>query len=90
MLTSAECRTRAEQKIAGAELQPRHKRKLRGNAECWLVLADRMATLEASMGRSQGVAVAITLGDDSDVANLSRSGRVPARSNSRWRRGKRE
>ena len=49
MLTSAECRARAEQKIAEAELQPRHERKLRTPAEGWLVLADPMERLEASM-----------------------------------------
>jgi hypothetical protein len=49
MLTSAECRARAEQKIAEAELQPRHQRKLRTAAEGWLVLADLMERLEASM-----------------------------------------
>jgi ABC transporter substrate binding protein len=64
MLTSAECRARAEQKIAEAQLQLRHKRKLRGDAECWLVLADRMERLEASVGRSHGVAINKTLGDD--------------------------
>jgi hypothetical protein len=66
MLTSAECRARAEQKIAGAELQPRHKRKLRGDAECWLVLADRMERLEGSMRRSHEVAFNTTLGEDVD------------------------
>src|SRR3977135_3157712 len=49
MLTSAECRARAEQKIAEAELQPRHERKLRTPAEGRLVLADPMERLEASM-----------------------------------------
>jgi hypothetical protein len=49
MLTSAECRARAEQKIAEAELQPRHQRKLRTAAEGWLVLSDLMERLEASM-----------------------------------------
>ena len=52
MLTSAECRARAEQKIAEAELQPRHERKLRTAAEGWLVLADLMARLEASVSGS--------------------------------------
>jgi hypothetical protein len=49
MLTSAECRARAEQKIAEAELQPRHERKLRTAAEGWLVLADIMGRLEVSL-----------------------------------------
>jgi hypothetical protein len=49
MLTSAECRRRAEQKIAEAELHPRCERKLRADAAGWLVLADRMERLEFSM-----------------------------------------
>ena len=49
MLTAAECRERAEQKIAEADLQPRHERRLRTAAEGWLVLADIMGRLEASM-----------------------------------------
>jgi hypothetical protein len=47
MLTSAECRQRAEQKLAEADLQPRRRKKLSADAECWLVLADRMKGLEA-------------------------------------------
>ena len=50
MLTSEECRERAEQKIAEADLQPRHERRLRTAAEGWLVLADIMGRLEASAG----------------------------------------
>jgi len=53
MLNSAECRARAEQKIADVELRPRHKRKLRADAECWLVLADKMERLEAGMRPSR-------------------------------------
>jgi hypothetical protein len=49
MLTSAECRARAEQKLAEADLHPRHEKKLRTAAEGWLVLADLMERLEASM-----------------------------------------
>jgi hypothetical protein len=49
MLTSAECRARAEQKNAEADLHPRHEKKLRTAAEGWLVLADLMERLEASM-----------------------------------------
>ena len=48
MLTSAECRERAEQKIAEADLQPRHERRLRTAAEGWLGLANIMGRLEAS------------------------------------------
>jgi hypothetical protein len=49
MLTSTERRARAEQKIAEAELHPRRRKKLRADAECWLVLADRMKWMEASL-----------------------------------------
>jgi hypothetical protein len=49
MLTSTECRARAEQKIAEAEHHPRRRKKLRADAECWLVFADRMKWLEASL-----------------------------------------
>jgi len=49
MLTSAECRERAEQKLAEADLHPRHERRLRSAAEAWLILADVMARLEASL-----------------------------------------
>jgi hypothetical protein len=49
MLTSAECRQRAEQKLAEAALHPRHERRLRSAAEGWLNLADVMARVEASL-----------------------------------------
>lgn len=52
MLTSAECRARAEQNFAEADLQPRHKRRLRSAAEGWLILADLMERLEASVSGS--------------------------------------
>jgi hypothetical protein len=50
MLTSAECRQRAEQKITEAELNPRHERRLRTAAEGWLILADLVGRLEVSVG----------------------------------------
>jgi hypothetical protein len=46
MLTSSECRKRAEQKIAEAELQPRHEKRLRTAAQGWFILADLMAQVE--------------------------------------------
>jgi hypothetical protein len=49
MLTSAECRQRAEQKIAEAELEPRHQKRLRTAAEGWLILADVMTRAEAGL-----------------------------------------
>ena len=54
MLTSAECRQQAEQKITEAELNPRHERRLRAAAEGWLILADLVGRLEVSVGRFQG------------------------------------
>ena len=48
MPTSAECRERAEQKLAEADLHPRHERRLRSAAEGWLVLAGIMGRVEAS------------------------------------------
>ena len=47
MLTAAECKKRAEQKIAEADLHPRHERRLRSAAEGRLILADVMARVEA-------------------------------------------
>jgi hypothetical protein len=49
MLTSAECRERAERKIAEAELKPRHESRLRSAAEGWLILAQKMERLETSL-----------------------------------------
>jgi hypothetical protein len=53
MLTSAECLQRAVRKIAEAECHPRGEKKLRADAECWMVLADRVERLESSMEGSQ-------------------------------------
>jgi hypothetical protein len=47
MFTSAECRTRAEQKLMQAECDTRHRRRLIGAAQAWLILADREERLEA-------------------------------------------
>jgi hypothetical protein len=52
MLT-ADCRARAEQKIAEADLHPRHERRLRTAAEGWLVFAEMMARVEASLGAAE-------------------------------------
>jgi hypothetical protein len=53
MFTSAERRERAEQKLADAELQPRHERRLRTAAEGWLILAGVMGRVEASLGATE-------------------------------------
>jgi hypothetical protein len=47
MFTSAECRERAEGKIAEAERQPGHEKRLRTAAQGWLVLAEIVERLVA-------------------------------------------
>jgi hypothetical protein len=47
MYSSAECRERAEQKLAESERDPRHRKRLIDAAQAWLVLASRMKRLEA-------------------------------------------
>jgi hypothetical protein len=47
MFTPAECRARSEQKLKQAECNPRHRRRLIGAAQAWLILADREERLEA-------------------------------------------
>jgi hypothetical protein len=42
MFTAAECRRKATEKLALAERDIRHRRKLQNAAEAWLVLASRM------------------------------------------------
>jgi len=49
MLTSAECRAQAEQKLAQAECDDRHRRRLITAAEAWLILASQMRRVEASV-----------------------------------------
>ena len=46
MFSSAECRARAEQKLAQAELDKRRRRKLLAAAQAWLSLASGTAELE--------------------------------------------
>jgi hypothetical protein len=46
MLTSAECRVQAEQKLAQAELDDRHRKRLITAADGWLFLASQMRRLE--------------------------------------------
>ena len=48
-LTSAECRTLAEEKLAEADRDKRHRRRLITAAEGWLVLASRLRRLERSL-----------------------------------------
>jgi hypothetical protein len=46
MFTSAECRAHAEEKLAAAESNQRHRRRLLTAAQAWLHLADKMREAE--------------------------------------------
>jgi hypothetical protein len=49
-LTSAECRTLAEEKLAEADRDKRHRKRLITAAEGWLFLASRLRHLEMTLG----------------------------------------
>ena len=49
MFTSGECRTRAEQKLAQAEHDQQHRRRLITAAEAWLNLASLLRRVEATV-----------------------------------------
>jgi hypothetical protein len=48
MLTSAECRAQAEQKLAQAEHDVRHRRHFITAAEGWFFLASQLKRVEAA------------------------------------------
>jgi hypothetical protein len=48
MFTSAECLGVAEQKLAEAECDPQHRRRLRKAAEAWLILANQLIRAEGA------------------------------------------
>jgi len=50
MLTSAECRAQAEQKLAQAERDERHRKRLITAAEAWLFLAGQLRRAERALG----------------------------------------
>jgi len=52
MLTSAECQARAEQKLAQAETDHRHRRRLTTAAEGWIALARQLRRVEAPFAES--------------------------------------
>jgi hypothetical protein len=52
MLTSAECRAQAEAKLAQAERDSRHRRRLLTAAEAWLFLAHQLGRAEATMAEA--------------------------------------
>ena len=41
-ITAAQCRAKAEEKLALAKRDPVHRRKLEDAARAWLILSDRM------------------------------------------------
>ena len=47
LLTSAECREIAERKMGEAIGDRRHGKELKATAQAWLVLAERIAQIEA-------------------------------------------
>ena len=50
MLTSAECRVRAEEKLAQAQRNDRNRRRLITAAEAWLFLASQVRRAERAFG----------------------------------------
>jgi hypothetical protein len=48
MFTSAECRAFAEQKIAEADRNERHRIRFINAAQAWLILASQLRRIEAS------------------------------------------
>jgi hypothetical protein len=48
MLTSAECRAQADQKLAQAEHDERHRKRLITAAEAWLFLASQLRRAESA------------------------------------------
>jgi len=60
MITAAECRAKANEKITQATQDKRHRRKLLSAAEAWLFLAERL-------DESDHVTVASKVGDNFDT-----------------------
>jgi hypothetical protein len=50
MFTSAECRAHAEQKLAEADRDGRHRKRLIAAAEAWLLLASQLRRIELATG----------------------------------------
>jgi hypothetical protein len=55
MLTSAECRAQAEQKLAQAEHDDRNRSRLITAAEAWLLLASQLRRVEAALSNNEVV-----------------------------------
>jgi hypothetical protein len=54
MLTSHECRARAEEKLAQADHDGRNRKRLISAAEGWLFLASQMRRLEVVLADEEG------------------------------------
>jgi hypothetical protein len=52
MLSAAECRAHAEEKLAQADRDDLHRKRLIIAAEAWLILASQMRRLETQLGTS--------------------------------------
>jgi hypothetical protein len=55
MFTSAQCRTIAKQKLAQAEHDKRHRRRLIAAAEAWLLLASRLSGEDTTLSTQGAV-----------------------------------
>lgn len=55
MFTSAECRAQAKQKLAQAERDEPHRRRLITAAQAWLLLADQLRQAEAALSNDEVV-----------------------------------
>ena len=55
MYTSAECRVQAEEKLAQAERDERHRKRLITAAEAWLFLASQLRRVEAAFQNDETV-----------------------------------
>ena len=55
MFTSAECRAQAEQKLAQADHDDRHRKRLITVAEGWLFLASQLRRLEVAFENDEVV-----------------------------------
>jgi len=52
MFTYAECQAVAEQKLAEAERDPQHSKRLQKSAEAWLFLANKLIQAEGTNRRA--------------------------------------
>lgn len=67
MFTSSECRAHAEEKLAQAERDYRHRKRLIRAAEGWFLLASQLRRIEASV-----TGVVTTSKESREVGRLGR------------------